>query len=94
MDICLYSGRLNPCLIKIILFVFCFYYLSSLAAQADWVNILIKINMYYFSIQYFENPMKPINIRIDDETKAKMESYPDINWSEIIRRAIKERLKI
>ena len=38
--------------------------------------------------------MNPINIRIDDETKARMESYPDINWSEVIRRAIKERLEI
>jgi hypothetical protein len=38
--------------------------------------------------------MKPISMRIDEKTKARMEAYPDINWSEIIRRAIKERLDI
>ncbi len=38
--------------------------------------------------------MKSISMRIDDETKARMETHPDINWSEIVRRAIKERLEI
>lgn len=38
--------------------------------------------------------MKPISMRIDDKTKARMEAHPDINWSEIIRKAIKERLDI
>ena len=38
--------------------------------------------------------MKPISMRIDEKTKARMEAHPDLNWSEIIRRAIKERLDI
>lgn len=38
--------------------------------------------------------MKVVSIRVDDETKAQMESLDDINWSEVLRRSIQERLAI
>jgi hypothetical protein len=37
-------------------------------------------------------PMKVVSIRVDDDTKALMETYDDINWSEVLRRSIRERL--
>lgn len=35
--------------------------------------------------------MTAISVRIDDELKKKMEAHPDINWSGVIRAAIKKR---
>jgi len=36
--------------------------------------------------------MTVITIRVDEETKAKMDSV-DVNWSEVIRSAIKRRIE-
>jgi len=36
--------------------------------------------------------MKVVSIKVDDKTKEMMESFPDINWSDVIRRRIRERL--
>ncbi|MFQ6128580.1 MAG: VapB-type antitoxin [Thermoplasmata archaeon] len=37
--------------------------------------------------------MKVVSVKVDEETKKKMESFPDINWSEVIRRSISRRLE-
>jgi hypothetical protein len=34
-----------------------------------------------------------ITVRVDEELKKRMSSHPDLNWSEIVRSAIEERLK-
>jgi len=36
--------------------------------------------------------MTVITVRVDEETKAKMDSV-DVNWSEVIRSAIKRRIE-
>ena len=36
--------------------------------------------------------MDVVSIRIDDETRKKMRSLSHVNWSEIIRKAIKEKV--
>ena len=36
--------------------------------------------------------MKVVSIKVDDKTKEMMESFSDINWSDVIRRRIRERL--
>jgi len=38
--------------------------------------------------------MKVVSVRVDEETKAKMDLYKDVNWSEVIRRAIKARIEV
>lgn len=38
--------------------------------------------------------MKVVSIRVDDRVKALMETYDDVNWSEVIRRSIRERLEL
>ncbi len=37
--------------------------------------------------------MKVVSVKVDDRTKKKMESFRDINWSEVIRRSIRRRLE-
>jgi len=37
--------------------------------------------------------MAVISVRVDKETKRKMDVYKHINWSEVIREAIKEKLR-
>ena len=37
--------------------------------------------------------MAVVSVRVDPETKKKMEAYKHINWSEVIREAIRERLR-
>ena len=37
--------------------------------------------------------VKVVSVRVDDRTKTAMESFPDINWSEVIRQRIRERLE-
>jgi len=36
--------------------------------------------------------MKVVSIKVEDETKAKMEALSDVNWSDVIRRSIQERI--
>ncbi len=36
--------------------------------------------------------MANISVRVDDETKKEMEKLKQVNWSEIIREAIKNRI--
>ena len=38
--------------------------------------------------------MKVVSIKVEDATKAKMEEYSDINWSEVLRLSIHRRLAI
>jgi len=38
--------------------------------------------------------MTVVSVRVDDETKRKMDSYKDVNWSEVIRRAIRARVEV
>lgn len=38
--------------------------------------------------------MKVVSVRVDERTKAIMESFSDINWSEVVRERIQERLRI
>lgn len=38
--------------------------------------------------------MTSITIRVPDELKKKMKSLPEINWSEVARRAIKSRVEL
>lgn len=38
--------------------------------------------------------MAIICVRIDEETKAKMDLYKNINWSEVVRDAIRRRVEI
>lgn len=38
--------------------------------------------------------MKVVSVKVDDETKKKMESFPDINWSEVVRKSIRRRLEM
>ena len=38
--------------------------------------------------------MAIISVRIDEETKAKMDLYKDINWSEVLRDAIRRRVEV
>jgi len=37
--------------------------------------------------------MKVISIRVDEEVKKKMDEWSDINWSEVVRRAIETKLE-
>ena len=36
--------------------------------------------------------MTMISVRIDEERKEKMERHPEINWSEVTRQAIDEKI--
>ena len=38
--------------------------------------------------------MAVITVRVDDELKAKMEKYTHVNWSEVVRRALAERVRV
>jgi len=38
--------------------------------------------------------MTNITVRISDELREKMRSLSDINWSEVVRRAIEERVAL
>jgi len=38
--------------------------------------------------------MTNITVRISDELREKMRSLSDINWSEVVRRAIEERIAL
>jgi hypothetical protein len=33
-----------------------------------------------------------ITIRLDEKTKKEMGKYPEVNWSEVARKAIKEHI--
>ncbi len=37
--------------------------------------------------------MAVISVRVDRETKRKMDAYKHINWSEVIREAIREKIR-
>ena len=37
--------------------------------------------------------LKVVSVKVDEETKAKMDTLKDINWSEVIRRIVKERVE-
>lgn len=36
--------------------------------------------------------MKVVSVKVDDDTKEKMEALSDVNWSEVVRRSIRERI--
>lgn len=37
--------------------------------------------------------MTSITVNVDDDLKERMENHPEINWSEITRQAIQEKIK-
>ncbi|WP_458190651.1 hypothetical protein [Haladaptatus sp. NG-WS-4] len=37
--------------------------------------------------------MPTITVNVDDDLKQRMENHPEINWSEVTRQAIKEKVK-
>lgn len=37
---------------------------------------------------------KTVSVKVDEETKSKMEQFGDVNWAEVIRAAIKRRLEL
>ena len=43
---------------------------------------------------YFGDILSIITIRIPRELKEKMKKYREINWSEVVRRALEERIRI
>ena len=36
--------------------------------------------------------MPTITVNVDDDLKTRMEAHPEINWSEVTRQAIEEKL--
>ena len=38
--------------------------------------------------------MKVVSIKVDDDTKAKMKELSDVNWSDVLRRSIRERIAL
>jgi len=36
--------------------------------------------------------MPSITVNVDDDLKERMEEYPEINWSEVTRQAIQEKI--
>jgi len=65
---------------------------SSLAGIS---NLFLK---YYLNTNtlciYFGDILSIITIRIPRELKEKMKKYREINWSEVVRRALEERIRI
>lgn len=37
--------------------------------------------------------MPTITVNVDDALKERMENHPEINWSEVTRQAIREKIK-
>ena len=37
--------------------------------------------------------MTTITVNVDDELKERMEKHPEINWSEVTRQAIQEKIE-
>jgi predicted transcriptional regulator len=37
--------------------------------------------------------MPTITVNVDDDLKQRMENHPEINWSEVTRQAIKDKVK-
>ncbi|MCS4539828.1 MAG: hypothetical protein HYU03_03950 [Thaumarchaeota archaeon] len=37
--------------------------------------------------------MSIITVRVDRQTKKKMEQFKDVNWSEVVRKAIREKIE-
>jgi len=37
--------------------------------------------------------MPTITVNVDDDLKERMENHPEINWSEVTRQAIQEKIK-
>lgn len=37
--------------------------------------------------------MPSITVNVDDDLKARMEQHPEINWSEVTRQAIQEKIE-
>ncbi|MGH9923213.1 MAG: hypothetical protein ACRD38_10710 [Nitrososphaerales archaeon] len=37
---------------------------------------------------------RTISVKVDEETKSRMETFSDINWADVIRAAIRRRLEI
>lgn len=38
--------------------------------------------------------MPSITVNVDDDLKARMEDHPEINWSEVTRQAIQEKIEM
>jgi len=42
---------------------------------------------------YIDFCMPSITVNVDDDLKERMESHPEINWSEVTRQAIEEKIE-
>jgi len=42
---------------------------------------------------YIEFCMPSITVNVDDDLKERMEQHPEINWSEVTRQAIQEKIE-
>ena len=38
--------------------------------------------------------MPTITVNVDDDLKERMEDHPEINWSEVTRQAIREKVEV
>ncbi len=38
--------------------------------------------------------MRVVSVKVDDDTKREMESLSDVNWSEVVRGAIRGRIEV
>lgn len=38
------------------------------------------------------SPMPTITVNVDDDLKSRMDRHPEINWSEVTRQAIREKI--
>jgi len=38
--------------------------------------------------------MPSITVNVDDDLKERMERHPEINWSEVTRQAIREKIEV
>ena len=52
------------------------------------------ISLYTFSVyKFIDGKMPIITVRVDEETKRMMDRLRHINWSEVIRRAIRKKIR-
>jgi len=38
--------------------------------------------------------LKVVRLTVDEETKAQMDLYKDVNWSEVLRRVVQSRVEV
>jgi len=46
-----------------------------------------------YVLQVIFPPVKVVSVKVDEETKARMEALGDVNWSEVVRRSLRARIE-